>query len=58
MGDVMRSAMKKMVTAVKAFRHCFPLALEQARQVHLKNPGKHKFSELIENGERFHPDSA
>lgn len=54
----MRIVVKHVVFAVKAFRHCFPIALEQARQADLKNSGKHSFSELIENGEQFHPDSA
>jgi len=50
--------MKHMVFAVKAFRHCFPIALEQARQADLKNSGKHSFPELVENGERFYPHSS
>jgi hypothetical protein len=53
----MRNLMKHVVFAVKAFRHCFPIALEQARQADLKNSGKHSFPELVGNGEQFYPDS-
>ena len=49
--------MKHVVFAAKAFGHCFPLALEQARQADLKSKGKSSFPELMENGERFYPDS-
>ena len=53
----MRNLMKQVNFAVKAFRHCFPIALEQARQAHLKNSGKGSYQGLVENGERFYPDS-
>ena len=57
LGDVMRNVAKHVVFAVEAFRHCFPIALEQARQAHLKNSGKGSYQGLVENGERFYPDS-
>ncbi|TNF47366.1 hypothetical protein EP232_03520 [bacterium] len=49
--------MKHVVFAVKTFRHCFPIALEQARQADLKSSGKNSFPELFENGELYYPHS-
>lgn len=53
----MKNVVKQVVFAVKAFRHCFPLAFEQARQAHQKNSGKNSFRSLMEDGEMFYTDS-